>query len=294
MNSQTINRLVRAAQTLDQMGEHAEADSVAEALTSMAPPRTAQQAGPQRVNQPPYPAETDVLGNRGSDFFNSAGAWTNQHLLQNQANNYDMLWRRVVGLREDASENASVNADLRQALTGQLDAIAATLGPYTREARQASATSTVRPRLASVRDLSGLERMVESLRGLAQQTLGDVNPPLLAQITPRLDACASYLSQFGQGVASGYSANYQAQQYAGGQTSSPSGGASVPPAEGLTQQPPTGGDWYSQNGTTSQMFLARCKAYSDASGGISALRQHLEQNSIPPQVVSEALRSVGT
>lgn len=126
------------------------------------------------------PQESDVLGNGLSNAFNGIGAWVNQTLLQNPTNNYDMVWRRAIGLAQDIAANAvELPPTLRQQLAAYLQQAASLIAPYTNEQGARAPARTSGTRSASVRDLSGLTRMLSDLQALANQAIGNLNPPLV-------------------------------------------------------------------------------------------------------------------
>ncbi len=232
------------------------------------------------------PQESDVLGNGLSNAYNGIGAWVNQTLLQNPTNNYDMVWRRVVGLAQDLAANAvELPPTLRQQLTAQLQQAVSLIAPYTNEqgARPLARTSSTRS--ASVRDLSGLTRMLSDLQALANQALGNLNPPLGQQFNAILGGCQTLLQQYQQGGSSGYP-----------QPSAVGMSVSVPPTP---QQQATGSaatapsvvvQWAQANETSPNTFLQRVRGWMSTNGAdASALSAHLRSFGVPGSVVAWAV-----
>ena len=228
------------------------------------------------------PQESDVLGNGLSNMFNGIGAWANQTVLQNPTNNYDMVWRRTVGLAQDIVANAvELPPTLRQQLNTQLQQSAALVAPYTHEQGAQPTARTSGTRFASVRDLSGLIRAFNDLEALASQALGNLNPPVVAQFNAYLGRCQLLLQQYQRGGASGYS-----QPSAVG-TSSP-----VPPtvpqqATGSAATAPSAVvQWAQANGTSPDAFLQRVRGWMSTNGAdASALSAHLRTFGVPWTVV---------
>ncbi|BDI33909.1 hypothetical protein CCAX7_59600 [Capsulimonas corticalis] len=302
-----IIQLVAKARNLDICGKHAAADTVDRRIASAprisiaqvnAPPAAQSQQQPTTAypSAANYPPTSNFMGSLWTDLNNKVGAWTNQAVLHNNQRNIQMLSERIVGFRQDVAQNANqLPRELIRSMCAVLDQMAQQIAPYVQRRSAGRVRTLRRIRYGGVGDISGLEGMIDSLKTLTEQILGNVNPVLERSQLSQIAILENYLGQFEEGVASGYAANYQAQQYAHNSQYDYPIASQTKPAEGLSPRPQQqqSGDWYSDNGTTRELFLARCRAWGDANNGISALKGHLEDNSIPQDVMSDAIRDYG-
>ena len=232
------------------------------------------------------PQESDVLGNGLSNMYNGIGAWANQTVLQNPTNNYNMVWRRTVGLAQDIAANAvELPPTLRQQLTAQLQQAASVVAPYTNEQGARPSARTSGARSASVRDLSGLTRMLSDLQALANQALGNLNPPLVQQFASVLGRCQTLVQQYQQGGTSGY------PQAAAVGTSSALPTTAPQQATGPAVTAPSAvAQWTQENGTSPDAFLQRVRGWMSANGADTpALSAHLRSFGVPATVVAWAV-----
>ena len=229
------------------------------------------------------PQEADVLGNGLSNIYNGVGAWVNQTFLQNPTNNYDMVWRRTVGLAQDIVTDAvELPPTLRQQLAAELQRAATLIAPYTNEQGAKPAARAAGTRSASVRDLSGLSRMFADLENLAGQALGNLNPPLVAQFTAVLGRCQAAIQQYQQGSSSGY----------GQADGVPSAPTTAPPQASVNAPavPAAVSQWAQVNGTTTDAFMQRVRGWMSVTGSdATALNAHLLQCAVPQNVAAWAV-----
>jgi hypothetical protein len=302
---QDLMHMIATARDLDLNGHHLYADVIDRKIVAAqhtlkaqvnAPPSAQSQQQPTMVYPPAanYPPTSNFMGSTWTNTANIIGAWTNQNLLHNNQRNIQMLSERIVGLRQDIAQNANqLPQELIQSLCAVLDQMAHQMAPYVQR-RSAERSRTLRRiRYSGVGDVSGLKGLIDSLKNLTEQILGNVNPVLERSLLSQIGILENYLGQFEQGIASGYAANYQAQLYADNQTQSYGIAGQTKPADSLTPQPQQQqtGDWYSDNGTTPELFQARCQAWGDAHGGLSGLSPHLRENGVPQNVISDVLRN---
>ncbi len=232
------------------------------------------------------PQEADVLGNGLSNVFNEMGAFMNQTVLQNPTNNYDLVWRRTVGIAQDIAANAvELPPTLRQQLNSQLQQAAALIAPYTDEQGAQPPARTSGMRSASVRDLSGLTRMLSDLQALASQAIGNLNPPLVQKFTTALGGCQTLLQQYQQGGSSGYP---QATSLNMPPSTVPT---ASPQASGTTPlTPPAVSQWAQANGTTPAVFLERVRGWMSANtADRNAASAHLQECGVPSVVTAWAV-----
>lgn len=243
--------------------------------------RTAQYMPTVPKNQP---QESDVMGNGLSNLFNEVGAWTNQNILQNPTNNYDMVWRRTVGLAQDIAANAvEIPTMLRQQITRQLEQSASLIAPYTSEQGAQPRATSSGTRSASVRDLSGLSRMVADLQALTMQALGNLNPPLVAQFAAAMGGCQTLLQEYQQGGTSGSPQVGTTSPFTAPMFQQQAKGPSVNAPDAVSQ-------WAQANGTTPAAFLQRVRGWmSENAADASALSFHLQQYSVPRGVTAWAV-----
>ena len=232
------------------------------------------------------PQESDVLGNGLSNMFNGIGVWANQTVLQNPTNNYNMVWRRTVGLAQDIAANAvELPPTLRQQLTAQLQQAASLIAPYTNEQGARPPARTSGTRSASVRDLSGLTRMLSDLQALANQALGNLNPPLVQQFASVLGRCQTLVQQYQQGGTSGYP-----QATAVGTSSALPPTAPQQATGSAATAPSAVVQWAQANGTSPDAFLQRVRGWMSTNGAASsALSTHLQSFGVPGAVIAWAV-----
>ena len=227
--------------------------------------------------------ESDVLGNGLSNMLNGIGAWANQTVLQNPTNNYNMVWRRTVGLAQDIADNSvELPPTLRQQLTAQLQQAASLIAPYTNEQGARPPARTSGTRSASVRDLSGLTRMLSDLQALANQAIGNLNPPLVQQFASVLGRCQTLLQQYQQGGASDYP-----QAAAVGMSSAVPSTAPQQSTGSAATAPSAVVQWAHANGTSPDAFLQRVRGWMSTNGAdSSALSTHLQSFGVPGTVIA--------
>jgi len=251
---------------------------------------------PQPMQPAPAP-QPNFMGSALTNGMNQAGAFFNSYVLQDPLQNIRMLYNRIAGLRQDIATNATeTNTELIKALCNELDDMLIAVSSCLRPPSSAK-TSKFRLLVASVKDISGLEGMFDDLQNLSVQVLQNTNPPLLQTITWRINNAKSYLTQYEQGVASGYQVNTQALNYVADPHAAMSGYESrlTPPAQAIVPQPQgTGDNWFTQNGTTPEIFLARCRAWAQSKGGRTAIIPHLQENNVPQDVISYVDQNLGS
>ena len=288
MNTNQIRRLIRIAHKLDLHGQHHVADAITRQLLAgihnnslafvSAPTRSAQQS------MPPANSASQVWNIPHSQLLNpqeggpesASQVWNIPH--QNAASGPIILSDRIQTLKNSVDHNTLIPAELRQALSAQLQVAVSLLSqnqPVMAKRHGLLRTSEARNNVA------GLESQFEVVGNLVKTTIGD-QPTLVKQVQQILETCKRYIKQYEDGVSRGFVANDAAQN-----------GQGVPsPVEGLPMQKDSGGNWLEAQGTTFEYFLARCREWAAQNGGVSALAPHLQEEGVPNSVSGEILHQI--